>query len=52
MLAAFYAAHGGKAASMADMLALIQSMTGYDPTACADTWLKASAVPAAPAACP
>jgi aminopeptidase N len=52
VLAAFYAQHAGKAASMSDMLALIQSMTGYDPTACAQTWLKATTTPAAPAACP
>ncbi|MGE0398845.1 MAG: M1 family aminopeptidase [Kofleriaceae bacterium] len=52
VLAAFYAQHAGKAASMSDMLALIQTMTGYDPAACADTWLKAPAVPTAVAACP
>ncbi len=52
VLAAFYAQHAGKAASMTDMLALIKSMTGYDPAACAETWLKAPATPAAPAACP
>lgn len=52
VLAAFYAAHGGKAAAMSEMLALIQSMTGYDPTACAETWLRAPTTPAAPAACP
>ncbi len=52
VLAAFYAQHAGKAASMSEMLALIQSMTGYDPAACAQTWLKASTTPTAPAACP
>ncbi len=52
VLAAFYAQHGGKAASMSEMLALIQSMTGYDPAACAETWLKAAVTPSAPAACP
>lgn len=52
VLAAFYAQHGGKAAAMSDMLALIQSMLSYDPTACADTWLKSTTTPAAPAACP
>ena len=52
VLAAFYAQHGGRAASMNDMLALIQTMTGYDPSACAQTWLRAPTTPAAPAACP
>jgi aminopeptidase N len=52
VLAAFYAAHAGKSASMSEMLALIKTMTGYDPAACADTWLKAPTTPAAPAACP
>ena len=37
---------------MSEMLALIQSMTGYDPAACAETWLKAAVTPSAPAACP
>src|SRR3569833_2958742 len=39
VLAAFYAARAGGSARMADMLALIQQLTGYDPTACAKTWL-------------
>ncbi|MFN0252781.1 MAG: M1 family aminopeptidase [Kofleriaceae bacterium] len=51
ILAAFYAQHAGKAASMADMLALIQSMSGYDATACADTWLSSTTTPT-PAPCP
>jgi len=54
VLAAFYAAHAGGSAKMADMLALIQQMTGYDPTACAQTWLldTSSATPPTPAPCP
>ena len=54
VLAAFYAAHAGGSARMADMLALIQQMTGYDPTACAQTWLldTSSATPPTPAPCP
>ena len=51
ILAAFYQAHGGKAATMNDMLATIQSVSGYDATACANTWLKEAAVPT-PGACP
>ncbi|MBA2543748.1 MAG: peptidase M1 [Deltaproteobacteria bacterium] len=50
-LAAFYAAHGGKAARMTDMLATIQSVTGYDATACANSWLRSTTKPA-PGPCP
>jgi aminopeptidase N len=45
-LRAFYAAHAGKAAAMADMLAAIRDATGYDPAACADRWLLAPPTPA------
>jgi aminopeptidase N len=38
-IAAFYAAHHSGTARMADMLTTIQQVTGYDPTACAQTWL-------------
>jgi len=51
-LAAFYAAHAGKAARMSDMLTTIKDVTGYDPTACADMWLKSTTKPAANTACP
>jgi aminopeptidase N len=51
VLAAFYAAHAGKAATMADMLSTIQTVTGYDPTACATTWLKSATTPT-PGPCP
>jgi aminopeptidase N len=51
-LAAFYTAHAGKAAHMSDMLATIQTVTGYDPTACADMWLKSTTKPAPNVACP
>ncbi len=51
ILAAFYVEHAGEAARMSDMLALVQDMTGYDPTACAATWLTASVRPT-PGACP
>ena len=45
VLATFYAAHAGKAATMSDMLSTIQTVTGYDPTACAATWLTATTTP-------
>jgi hypothetical protein len=47
----FYMAHAGKAARMSDMLALIQTKTGYDPTACAQTWLLSTTKPT-PGPCP
>ncbi len=51
-LKAFYTAHGGKAARMSDMLETIKTVTNYDPTACADMWLKSTTKPAANTACP
>ena len=51
VLATFYAAHAGKAATMADMLATIQTVTGYDPTACAEAWLRSTTRPM-PGPCP
>ena len=51
VLATFYAANAGKAATMQDMLATIQTVTGYDATACADLWLKGTTRPT-PAPCP
>jgi len=51
-LAAFYAAHAGKAAHMSEMLDTIKTVTGYDPTACADMWLKSTTKPAAGSVCP
>ncbi|HTJ47031.1 MAG TPA: M1 family aminopeptidase [Kofleriaceae bacterium] len=51
-LAAFYQRYRGQAARMQDMLDVIRTDTGYDPTACAQMWLKdASSVPA-PGPCP
>ncbi len=50
-LATFFQTYQGGSARMADMLATIQSSTGYDPTACAQMWLLASTVPA-PGPCP
>ncbi len=51
-LAAFYTAHAGRAAHMSDMLDTIKSVTGYDPTVCADMWLKSTTKPAANTPCP
>jgi len=50
-LATFYAARAGTAATMRDLLATIRTATGYDPTACAETWLRGATTPR-PAACP
>jgi aminopeptidase N len=50
-LAAFYREHAGSSATMADMLATIQAVTGYDPTACAETWLRSTTKPT-PGPCP
>jgi len=52
ILAAFYQQHGGGAATMQEMLDLVHTMTGYDATACAQTWLLNSIVPQQPAPCP
>lgn len=46
VIASFYAAHVGKAAGMADMLATIQAETGFDPRPLADTWLRKKGIPA------
>ena len=50
-LAAFYAAHAGKPAHMADMLDTLKTVTGYDPTACAAMWLTSQTTPV-PGPCP
>jgi aminopeptidase N len=47
----FYVAHAGKAARMSEMLELIEAKTGYDPTACAQTWLLSTTKPT-PGPCP
>ena len=51
VLARFFHAHQGQTAGMADMLAEIQADTGYDPTACAQTWLLSTTLPT-PGPCP
>jgi aminopeptidase N len=50
-LATFYQQHAGGSARMADMLDTIHTVTGYDPTVCAQTWLLATTTPT-PAPCP
>ena len=50
-LRAFYEQHQGKPATMASMLTTIATVTGYDPTACAAMWLRATTIPAI-GACP
>jgi aminopeptidase N len=44
-LAAFYAAHAGRAATMTDMLDAIRKATGFDPVGCAETWLRSTSRP-------
>jgi aminopeptidase N len=51
VLATFYQAHAGGAAHMADMIQHIQDVTGYDATACAQTWLLSTTLPT-PGPCP
>ena len=50
-LATFYRAHAGGSATMAEMLTTIQAETGYDATACAQTWLRSTTLPV-PGPCP
>jgi aminopeptidase N len=45
-IAAFYVAHATKPATMASMLTTIAQVTGYDPTTCADMWLRSTTKPA------
>ena len=51
VLAAFYREFAGKSAHMSDMLTTIKTVTGYDPTACAQRWLKDTTTPTVEA-CP
>lgn len=52
VLSVFYQAHAGGAATMQDMLDTIKTETGYDATACAQTWLLDMTQVPTPAACP
>ena len=50
---AFFLFFGGDAASMQDMLDVIQEVSGYDATMCANNWLRTEELPAdVNAACP
>lgn len=40
-----YAKFQGKAATMQDVLDQVREDTGFDPTACADEWLRATSLP-------
>ena len=42
----FFVAHQGGAAKMADMLTTLKDVTGYDPTTCAQMWLRDTTIPA------
>ena len=44
-LAAFYRGNRGQAAGMDDLIGTIIATTGYDPTVCADAWLRQEAIP-------
>lgn len=44
-LHAFYMQYAGKPAHMSDMLTVIQETTGFDPTACANAWLRSTTIP-------
>lgn len=50
-LASFYAEHAGATATMAEMLQTLERVTGYDPTACAQRWLRSAERPS-PGPCP
>lgn len=51
VLRQFYVEHQGQSATMQQMLDKIQAVTGYDPTACAETWLRSTTKPT-PGPCP
>lgn len=44
-LSQFYRDHAGRAARMHDLLATLQRVTGYDPSACAQRWLRDAVAP-------
>jgi aminopeptidase N len=50
-IATFYLAHAGGTGTMAEMLDTIHTVTGYDPSACAQIWLTSQTQPT-PGACP
>jgi aminopeptidase N len=50
-LKAFYVKYKHKSATFANLLEIVKAQSGYDATACAESWLKSEAVPAE-VACP
>lgn len=44
-LAAFFGAHVGQAASFGELLEVIRIVTGFDPRACAEKWLRGARIP-------
>jgi aminopeptidase N len=51
-LAAYFQAHATKTGSMQEMLDTIHQVTGYDATACAQTWLEQKIMIPTPGPCP
>jgi aminopeptidase N len=51
VLKKFYEEHQSTPARMADMLTMIREETGFDPTACANLWLRSTTKPT-PGECP
>ncbi|MBT8495786.1 MAG: peptidase M1 [Deltaproteobacteria bacterium] len=45
ILADFYRDHVGGAAAFQELLDFVEAETGYDPDSCADSWLRAEALP-------
>ncbi|TWO73209.1 M1 family metallopeptidase [Caenimonas sedimenti] len=46
-LGTFHRRHAGQAARMQDLLDTVRQETGYDPAACAASWLRSSTIPTA-----
>lgn len=44
-LGKFYQTYAGQAARMSDMLTTIMTETGFDPTSCAQSWLRDTTIP-------
>lgn len=51
-LRVFYGTYRGSAAGMQDLLDVVATETGYDPTECADAWLRSADLPAGTSICP
>jgi aminopeptidase N len=48
----YFMAHGGATGHMSEMLDTIKSVTGYDATACAQSWLEQKIMMPTPGPCP